>query len=345
MEEYIAQTVEGIEDIAAKEIKEITGGKAEKVIEGRLKFNGNNLKKLIYVTRSIDKIYKLLLQFKFESLDEIEAEAKTLKLEFKETFAVRCQRSGEHPFTSKDVEIAIGNTIEGKVDLNNPETTVFADIVGNECFIGIDMTIKPLHRREYRVRANHQSVNPCVAYAMIRMSDWKEDEILLDPFCKDGVIPVEAAMFASNIPRGYYQQDLKVAEADKEIKNEKLNIFALDSLMCNVRSTEVNAKLAGVNKLITYSKAGLDWLDVKFKESSVGKIVTFMPSGEDRDVEKIYREFFHQVSYITKKKGKAVLATFRPEIVMRNMEGFELKQDRLVKIGGFSYTILVLDKV
>jgi tRNA(Ser,Leu) C12 N-acetylase TAN1 len=56
------------------------------------------------------------------------------------TFAARCKRRGTHEFSSKDVEIEAGNMITGahsKVDLDNPETILWVDIIQDKAHLSI----------------------------------------------------------------------------------------------------------------------------------------------------------------------------------------------------------------
>ena len=347
--EYIAYTVIGIEDIAIKEIDELIKAKAEKIMPGRLLFSTDEkkIKELCYVTRSITKVCLHLSKFSFKTQDDIEKEFKKIKFPIKGTFAGKCARRGEHDFDSHEIEVLIGNSVpkEFKVNLNNPETIIYADILGNECIIGIDLTVKELQKREYRVKANKQSVNPCVAYAMIRISGWKPKEVLLDPFCLDGVVPIEAALYASNIPRGFFSKQEEFPLIDKKIKKEELNINAYDPMMPNVRSTEINAKLASVNKQINFSRTESDWLDTKFGKAYVDRIITAIPSVKDEGMlGKIYKEFFYQAEYILKKAGTIVIAVHNPELLKAFAKGFKMIEERKITIGEYSYAVLVFGK-
>ncbi|MBU2637921.1 MAG: hypothetical protein KJ955_03045 [Nanoarchaeota archaeon] len=344
--QYTAQTVIGIEDIAIKEIEELTRAKAKTLLPGRLLFECNEKKanELIYITKSLTRVCLFLSRFKFKTLEDIETEVKKIKFNIKETFAVRCSRQGEHPFVSKDAEAAIGGIIDAKVNLDNPDTIVFADIINNECIISILLTRKELQKREYRVKPNPQSINPCVAYAMVRLINWKKTESLLDPFCRDGVIAIEAALYACNIPRGNFSDD-KIEAIDKKIKRDELNIFAYDASMPNIRSTEINSKLASVNKQITFSRTELDWLDTKFSKESVDKIITLLPSSHDeKELAKSYKEFMYQAEYILKKKGRIALAVLKPDILKKHLGNFKITEERQIKVGEFKYWLLVLGK-
>lgn len=345
--EYIAYTVKGIEDVAIQEIEELTKAKAKQVMPSLLLFECDEKKinELIYVTRSLTRICSLFSRFQFKLLSDIENEAKKIKFNLKGTFAVRCIRQGEHSFHSHDVEVAVGNIADGNVDLSNPDNIIFVDIADNECIIGLLLTKKELQKRDYRIKANPMSINPCVAYAMIRLSEWKAKESLLDPFSKDGVMAIEAAMYACGIPRGYFSNEGKIEAIDKKIKRDELKVYAYDPMMPNVKSTEINSKLASVNKQITFSRTDLDWLDTKFGKNAIDRIVTSIHSLRDEKLfEKDCKEFFYQAEYILKKKGKIVVAVQKADVLKKYADKFKLKEERMITIGEMSYFVLVFEK-
>lgn len=53
------------------------------------------------------------------------------------TYAVRCKRIGTHPFTSLDVERALGAVLnaEGRVDLERPEVTVYVEVNAGRAYL------------------------------------------------------------------------------------------------------------------------------------------------------------------------------------------------------------------
>lgn len=64
----------------------------------------------------------------------------TLKKFHSGTFAVRCKRSGNHPYRSRDVERLLGRAIlenrsDLKVDLENPNQTIFIEIRNERAYI------------------------------------------------------------------------------------------------------------------------------------------------------------------------------------------------------------------
>ena len=58
MKKYIAVTLPGIEDVLIKEIKEILNVPAKKLILGRVEFKTDNIEKLVYLSRTLIKIYE-----------------------------------------------------------------------------------------------------------------------------------------------------------------------------------------------------------------------------------------------------------------------------------------------
>ena len=68
--------------------------------------------------------------------------------------------------------------------------------------IGIDTSGVSLHKRGYRQLSSKAPITETLAAALILLSPWKKDRILVDPFCGSGTFPIEAAMIAANIAPG-----------------------------------------------------------------------------------------------------------------------------------------------
>src|SRR5699024_3274914 len=68
--------------------------------------------------------------------------------------------------------------------------------------VGIDTTGASLHKRGYRPVAGKTPIAENLAAALIMLTPWKKDRILVDPFCGSGTFPIEAAMMAANIAPG-----------------------------------------------------------------------------------------------------------------------------------------------
>ncbi|MBN2525089.1 MAG: RNA methyltransferase [Deltaproteobacteria bacterium] len=85
------------------------------------------------------------------------------------------------------------------VDLQNPEFRVSARILGNECTLSWDTSGERLHRRGYRSEIGGPApLKENLAAAMLIMSGFKGEGMLVDPMCGSGTILVEAALMAQN---------------------------------------------------------------------------------------------------------------------------------------------------
>ena len=68
--------------------------------------------------------------------------------------------------------------------------------------VGIDTSGDSLHKRGYRTLTSKAPITETLAAALILLTPWKKDRILVDPFCGSGTFPIEAAMIAANIAPG-----------------------------------------------------------------------------------------------------------------------------------------------
>ena len=68
--------------------------------------------------------------------------------------------------------------------------------------IGIDTSGDSLHKRGYRTLTSKAPITETLASALILLTPWNKDRILVDPFCGSGTFPIEAAMIAANIAPG-----------------------------------------------------------------------------------------------------------------------------------------------
>ena len=80
-----------------------------------------------------------------------------------------------------------------------------------------------------------------------------------------------------------------------------------------LKNTQKNAKIADINKSLTLSKCSIDWLDTKFEDASIDKIVTNPPylteHGSKTKINRVFKDFFNQAKMILKENGTIVLIT------------------------------------
>ena len=186
--------------------------------------------------------------------------------------------------------------------LFNVKMTLLKDIAT----ITIDTSGQGLHKRGYRKADVAAPIKETLAAAMIKLSFWKPDRVLVDPFCGSGTIPLEAAMIGRNIAPGLSRSfvsetwpriDSSVwkkvrSEAFKSIDNDvKLKIYGSDIDPRAVSASRVNAVEAGLIDDITFRRMDVKNLDI---EDDYSIIITNPPYGErigEKDeIQKIYKE-------------------------------------------------------
>ena len=354
----LAITHKGIEDIAALEVKELIKCKSEiKDTVVFFEFNKEeDLFKLCYLGQRFAKVIELYDHFEFNDkkkiLENIKKIKKKIKIDKKyKTFRVNCKRIGEHDFSSHEIEEEVGSLIDLKCDLNNPDIIFYAYIYGNMCYFGVDVCGLDLSKRDYKIFSLANSLKGTIAYSLVRISGYKEGEVLLDPFCGSGEIPIEAARFVSGFPTKYYEKNKirfdNFGSIDKKIKKKiKGKICCFDVTQRNVKSAEKNSKIAGVNKLLTFSRTDTDFLELKFKDN-VDVIIAQVPSlskySDKKDIEKKYDEFFYQAEYILKKEGRIVVISDKTDLLKEKAKKYKFKVDneRSVWSGKMEFKVLV----
>ena len=75
-------------------------------------------------------------------------------------------------------------------------------LLKDEVMVTLDTSGDSLHKRGYRLMTSKAPLTETLAAALIMLTPWKKDRILVDPFCGSGTFPIEAAMIAANIAPG-----------------------------------------------------------------------------------------------------------------------------------------------
>ncbi len=174
--------------------------------------------------------------------------------------------------------------------------------------VGIDTSGVSLHKRGYRQWSSKAPITETLAAALIMLTPWRKDRILVDPFCGSGTFPIEAAMIAANIAPGMNRSF--TAEEWGNLIPKKAWYDAIDeanSLMNDdieadiqgydmdgdvVRAARENAKEAGVDHLIHFQERAVK--DLRHPKK-YGFIITNPPYGERLEEKEnlpgLYREF------------------------------------------------------
>ncbi len=166
-------------------------------------------------------------------------------------------------------------------------------IVKDQVLVGLDTTGIPLHKRGYRVMTSKAPISETLAAALLMLTPWKGDRILVDPFCGSGTFPIEAALMAANMAPGLrrsFQAESwehivpgtcwQNAREDGESlidRRAETDIQGFDIDGAVIRGARENARAAGVEKLIHFQQRPASELSHPGK---YGFLVTNPPYGE-----------------------------------------------------------------
>jgi 23S rRNA G2445 N2-methylase RlmL len=123
------------------------------------------------------------------------------------------------------------------------------------------------------------------------------------------------------------EKELEKFDKKKEFKGR---IIGMDREVRHVENSKKNAKIAGIEKDVEFSRSDIEWFETKFEDDSVDFIVTDAPKesrrmAEDK-VRKIYYWFFHQAKFILKKSGRICVVNNSIMEEEANKEGFVVEK-------------------
>ncbi len=185
-----------------------------------------------------------------------------------------------------------------------PEFTIQVALRKDVAVLTIDTSGSGLNKRGYRVHAAEASLRETLAAAMVKLSFWREDRLLIDPMCGAGTIPIEAALISRNIAPGLRREfasekwpaigrrvwQLERDQAAESVRSDvPLEIFGYDLDPANIEAAKANAKNARVARDIIFSQKDVRdlWIDQQF-----GIMITNPPYGEKmgefKEINQIY---------------------------------------------------------
>lgn len=181
-------------------------------------------------------------------------------------------------------------------------------LMKDEVTVGIDTSGVSLHKRGYREVSGKAPITETLAAALIMLTPWHKERILVDPFCGSGTFPIEAAMIAADIAPGMNRSFTAeawtnlipkklwydaVEEAQDRIRDDiEVDIQGYDADRCVIRIARKNAKEAGVGHLIHFQERDVRELN---NPKKYGFVITNPPYGERLEekaaLPELYRTF------------------------------------------------------
>lgn len=283
--ELIAPCHFGLESVLKREIYDL-GYDISSVEDGKVTFVGDSeaICRANINLRTTERILIKVGQFKAETFTELFDNTKALEWENYipkngKFWVTKANSVNSKLFSSSDIQSIVKKAIVERLkehyrigwfeedgDSYPIRVTIMKDIVT----IALDTSGDSLHKRGYRPAAGKAPISETLAAALIMLTPWRGDRILVDPFCGSGTFPIEAAMIAANIAPGMNRKFTAqkwtniidkqlwydaVDEAEDMINLDvETDIQGFDIDADVIRKARSNAENAGVEKLIHFRK-------------------------------------------------------------------------------------------
>ena len=212
--ELIAPCHFGLESVLKKEIYEL-GYEIISVEDGKVTFEGDAeaICRANINLRTAERVLLKVGQFNAVTFTELFDQTKELPWEEfipadGKFWVTKANSVNSKLFSSSDIQSIVKKAIVERLKLKYRinwfkedgesypiRVTILKDVVT----IALDTTGNSLHKRGYRPEAGKATISECLAAALIKLTPWNKDRILIDPFCGSGTFPIEAAMIAANI--------------------------------------------------------------------------------------------------------------------------------------------------
>ncbi len=306
--ELIAPCHFGLESVLKKEIIDI-GYDVTKVEDGRVTFVGDAeaICRANIFLRIAERVLLKVGSFKAYSFEELFEKTKGLNWEDYipkdgKFWVTKATSVKSKLFSPSDIQSIMKKAMVERLKSvyhtewfseTGSEYPIRVSVMKDEVTVGLDTTGNSLHRRGYRLLTSKAPITETLAAALIMLTPWNKDRILVDPFCGSGTFAIEAAMIGANIAPGMNRNftaekwtnliDKKewydsVEEAgDLVIDGIEMNIQGYDIDGDIVKAARENAKRAGVDKYIHFQQRDVANLN---NPKKYGFLITNPPYGE-----------------------------------------------------------------
>ena len=306
--ELIAPCHFGMEAVLKREILDL-GYEITKVEDGKVTFEADaqGIADANIFLRSTERILLKVAEVKAETFDELFEKTKALPWENYipkdgKFWVAKANSVKSKLFSPSDIQSIMKKAIVERLkgvygvswfEEDGASFPIRVAFMKDVATIGIDTSGVSLHKRGYRKMTVKAPITETLASALIMLTPWNKDRILVDPFCGSGTFPIEAAMMAANIApgmnRSFTAEDWtnliprklwydSVNEANDMIEdNIDVDIQGYDADGAVIRIARQNAQEAGVGHLIHFQEREVKDLSHPKK---YGFIITNPPYGE-----------------------------------------------------------------
>lgn len=321
--ELIAPCHFGLEAVLKREIYDL-GYDITKVEDGRVTFIGDEeaICRANVFLRTAERILLKAGQFHAETFDELFEGIKAILWEDYipedgKFWVAKASSIKSKLFSPSDIQSivkkAMVERLKQKHHKNWFEETgasypLRLFLMKDEVTVAIDTSGESLHKRGYRTMTSKAPITETLAAALIMLTPWRKDRILIDPFCGSGTFPIEAAMMAAGIAPGMNRNFTAenwtnlidrqlwydtVEEAAEQVNTEiEVDIQGYDIDGEIVKAARENAKRAGVEHLIHFQQRPVSALSHPKK---YGFLITNPPYGERLEEKEALPELYTEI--------------------------------------------------
>lgn len=320
MYEWIAPCHFGLESVCKREITDL-GYEIVSVEDGRVVFRGDAAAcaRANIFLRTCERILLHVGSFTATTWDELFEKTRALPWEEYiprdgRFWVTKANSIKSTLFSPSDIQSIMKKAMVKRLgekyklswfEESGAEYPVRVSILKDRVTVGLDTSGISLHKRGYRKLTAKAPVTETLAAALIMLTPWKADRILVDPFCGSGTFPIEAAMIAADIAPGMKRQftaqswgiipegawNEALSEAAGRVKEDVcVDIQGYDIDGDVIRSARANASAAGVGNMIHFQQRDVSALSHPKK---YGFIITNPPYGmrleEKEALPELYR--------------------------------------------------------
>ncbi len=308
----------GLEGVTKRELYKLLGVDST-AVNGRLNFDGDieSVAKCNLFLRTASRVFIVVGGFKAQTFDELFDGVTNIPFEDFIDINGKIEVYGSAiesklmavSSCSAIIKKAICKRLVGSGQLTEQGERYKIEYVIRRDFvtISLDTSGDGLHKRGYRKELiGDAPLKENVAAALIQLSVWRENRVLVDLFCGSGTFPIEAGMIAKNIAPGKFRdfdflhykkfdtkffEEMKASAIANEKPSEEVKIFGFDIDEKQVNISRKHAKQAGVDDIIHFQRADMRDFSIKAR---YGVIISNPPYGERlltrKEIVSLYRD-------------------------------------------------------
>jgi putative N6-adenine-specific DNA methylase len=306
--EFVVPCHFGLEAVTKREIYDL-GYEITKVEDGRVTFEGDAeaVCRANIFLRTAERVLLQVGRFHAETFDELFEGIKALPWEEYipqdgRFWVTKASSIKSKLFSPSDIQSIVKKAMVERMKQHygidwfaesGAPYPVRIFLMKDEVMVTLDTSGDSLHKRGYRLMTSKAPLTETLAAALILLTPWRKDRILVDPFCGSGTFPIEAAMMAANIAPGMNREFTAeqwtnlipkqlwydtVEEARQMVDPDvSVDIQGYDIDGEVVKAARENAARAGVDHLIHFQQRAV--ADLRHPKK-YGFIITNPPYGE-----------------------------------------------------------------